>query len=436
MPNSGLVKILLLAVALDSGFVALTIAQSVIAPVAPPGGTFDERTIVRGAQLAAIGGCAGCHTVPGRAPYAGGVPLKTPFGTLYGTNITPDSATGIGQWSEADFIRAMREGIARDGSHLYPAFPYAHFTRTSGEDLHALYAYLMTRAPVDAQPPANDLRFPFNLRGLIRVWNRLYLDKTPSGADNSRDAEWNRGAYLVNSLGHCSACHSPRNFLGAENRQAYLGGGEAEGWYAPPLNERSPSPLPWTVDTLTQYLSTGMADGHAIAGGPMQDVVFNLAQAPAADVRAIAVYVLSTLGDVTPARETLAKSARERAANGFAAVNAATGENSDSDLQLGAAVYAGACASCHDQGRGVSSADALQLPLAIALYDADPRSLIRIILDGITPPEGETSRWMPGFEGALTDEQVSALASYLRVRAAGQPPWPDIASKVSKARRG
>src|SRR4051812_35318104 len=261
------------------------------APSPPP--AFDAATIMRGAQLAAIGDCSGCHTAAGGMPYAGGVPVPTPFGTVYGTNITPHATTGIGGWSEAAFVRAMRDGIDRDGRYLYPAFPYTHFTLTSDEDLHALYAYVMTRTPVDAHAPPNDLRFPFSVRPLLAAWNALYLRHDGFHPEPGESAQWNRGAYLVRSLGHCGGCHSPRNAMGAERRADFLGGGEAEGWYAPPLDARSPSPIPWTVDQLATYLRAGIADQHAIAGGPMQAVVQTLSQASPDDLHAIAVYIVA-----------------------------------------------------------------------------------------------------------------------------------------------
>jgi mono/diheme cytochrome c family protein len=432
--RGGLVKTLLLAcTALAAVFALWMNASSAISEKTRA--EFDAAVVARGARLAAIADCAGCHTAAGRAPYAGGVALKTPFGTIHGTNITPDPATGIGDWTQADFMRAMRDGIARDGRHLYPAFPYDHFTHVADDDLAALYAYLMTRTPVEFQPPRNDLRFPFNIRSLLTVWNFFFLQKNAAPADGNRSAEWNRGAYLVQSLGHCGACHSPRNALGAEKRKSFLSGGEAEGWYAPPLDRHSPSPVPWTVDSLTAYLRTGVAEEHAIAGGPMQGVVNSLAQAPLEDVRAIAVYIVDAMGEHTAEREALAANARARAAMSFASPSAASAVAGEGDVQPGAAIYAATCAGCHEQGREISSGGALQLPLAVALYDADPRSLIRIILDGIAPAEGERYRWMPSFEGALTDEQMAALLGYLRTRVAAQAPWPDLQKQIAKAQQ-
>lgn len=198
-----------------------------IAPVATPGaGTWSAATLERGRQLAAAGDCAVCHTASEGATNAGGLAMATPFGTLYSTNITPDVATGIGNWSFTAFDRAMRQGIARDGRHLYPAFPYTAFSKMTDGDMQALYAYLMSQPAVRQSNPANQMRFPFNLRPLMAGWNALFLRQGEFQPDPQQSAQWNRGAYLVNGLGHCAACHSPRNLLGAEKGgAAFLAGG-------------------------------------------------------------------------------------------------------------------------------------------------------------------------------------------------------------------
>jgi mono/diheme cytochrome c family protein len=416
---------------------ASSIASSVAAPDGPdsinPQPPFDAATLDRGARLAAVGGCSGCHTVQGGMPYAGGVPLETPFGTIHGTNITPHATTGIGRWSERDFVRAMREGVDRDGRHLYPAFPYQHFALVSDDELHALYAYVMTRTPVDYVPPANRLTFPFNVRSLLAVWNALYLRHDGFRPDPAQSAQWNRGAYVVQSLGHCGACHSPLDALGAEKRDHYLGGGTAEGWYAPPLDASNPSPVPWTAEALATYLRRGIAPQHAMAGGSMQGVVQGLAQASDEDVNAMAVYLVSLMGSATPEREA-------RAHQSLALANSPNGEargarsNASDSPQGGASIYMGACASCHAEGRRESSGTALQLSLAVAVHETDPSSLIRIIREGIIAPEGERSRWMPAFAGALTDEQITALVIYLRTLAPEAPPWQNVSEHVAKAR--
>lgn len=396
------------------------------APAAPAEQVFDAAAVARGAKIAALGNCAGCHTAAGGAPFGGGLPLRTPYGVLYSSNITP-SADGLGGWSATEFEAAMRAGVSRDGHRLYPAFPYDHYTRMDAADLRDLRAFVMTRTPVEGRPPPNRLRFPFNLRPLLAVWDGLYLRRGPFEPDPAQSATWNRGAYLSDALAHCSACHSPRNALGAE--RSPFTGGLPEGWYAPPLDGSSPSPQPWTVPAMTEYLRTGIAPGHAIAAGPMQGVATALAEADLADVEAIATYVVSLMGPPTEARTARADAARARA--GAAAPSPPP---DDPQLALGAAVYAAACANCHDLGRTAGSQSGLQMPLAVAVHDADPRSLLRILREGIAPPAGASGRIMPAFGESLTDAQLTALAAWLRHDAAAAPPWPDLAQAVRETR--
>ena len=386
-------------------------------------------------MLAAAGNCASCHTTATGSSFAGGVPLRTSFGTIHGTNITPDPKTGIGSWSEAAFKRALREGVSRDGRLLYPAFPYNHFTHLTDDDIGALYAFVMTRDPVEAHTPANRLAFPLQFRPLVAAWNLLYLEPGPLPQRAAESAEWNRGAYLVNSAAHCAACHSPHNLLGAEKKAAFLAGGDVEGWHAMALNDKSPSPVRWTADALETYLRTGIVGDHAMAAGPMQGVVHNLAQANPADVRAIAFYITSVMGSPTSEQQARETSARAKAApDTLAAVQPTPAPAADAEqtLALGASVYAGSCASCHDQGRQLSSNTALRLPLAIGLHLPDPRNLIHIVRRGIQPPEGEQGRWMPPFEGSLTDEELTALLVWLRRQGTDGPPWRDVARVVKE----
>lgn len=412
---------------------ALTWRPSI--PRAPAGNVprmFEPALVQRGARLAALGLCANCHTATPTAPFAGGFPVSTPFGVVYSTNITPDNATGIGGWTQAAFARAMTKGVARDGHHLYPAFPYDHYARLDARDIEALYAFMMSRDPLYAPAHANALRFPFGLRPLLAGWKVLFLEGAPVRADPANSAQWNRGAYIAQALGHCSACHSARNALGAEDRTRYLGGGEAEGWYVPALNDKSPSPIAWDQDSLTAYLRSGIAPNHAVAGGPMQAVTSSLGQADPAEVHALALYIVSLMGKPDPA---IAAAARAAASHPVVLPPAAPGESVEArQLQLGATVYADACARCHAGGRTVGSGGALQLPAAIALYDPDPRSLLHIVRDGIPPREGEPGRWMPRFAEILTDQQVTALAAYLRRYGANQPAWPTLGEAVQKVK--
>jgi mono/diheme cytochrome c family protein len=394
---------------------------------------FDAAQVQHGARVAALALCANCHTARPGAPFAGGFKLATPFGAVYSTNITPDRATGIGTWTQAAFVRAMRHGVARDGSHLYPAFPYDHYTRLAPADVDALYAFMMTRPAIHAPPHANDLVFPLGFRPFLAGWKLLFLDDAPVAVDTAQTAEWNRGAYIAASMGHCAACHSPRNVLGAVDGKDFLGGGEAEGWYVPALNGKSPSPVSWNRDSMTTYLRTGIAPAHAMAGGPMQAVTASLGAADPADVRALATYIVSLMGKPAPAVERRALDAASRP---FALPPAPAGTDATAlQLQLGHRVYADACARCHASGRTLGSGGALQLPAAIAVYDPDPRSLIRIVRDGIAPGPAEPGRWMPGFAGILTNEQITALAAYLRHSAAEKSPWKDLEKQVAAAEK-
>jgi mono/diheme cytochrome c family protein len=415
-----------------------------IDPVAPPSSTsFNTASIVRGASLAAIGGCVSCHTAPGGPPYAGGLPLETPFGTIYGTNITPDPDTGIGRWSQAAFVRAMREGVDREGRHLYPAFPYDHFTRVAEDDLHAIYAFLMTREPVHAPTPENDLPFPLNIRTLIAGWKLLYFDRQGFRPDPAQTAEWNRGAYLAEGLGHCSSCHTPRNFLGAQKTRLHFAGGLIEGWRAPALDASSRAPVPWTVEALQTYLRDGVSEVHEVSAGPMTRVVHNLGEAPEAEVHAIATYVVSRMGPVTSDRESLAEQALERARaaaeKGDVVQKLATGgEGSDTILQDGRLLYEGTCMLCHGAARrapGAASSEALHLTLSTSIHLPTPDNLIRIVLQGMAPRDGEAGPFMPGYAGALTDDQIAALVTYLRSDFTDRPAWPNVTREVRRIRQ-
>ena len=411
------------AVILSTVAVCAACAADPVAPDAVPArSSFDPALIAKGAQLAAIGNCQVCHTAEGGRSFAGGRPIETPFGTFYGTNITPDPDTGIGRWSEQAFVRALREGIDRDGRHLYPAFPYEYYTRLTDEDIHALYAYIATREPVRAQNRPHELRAPFNLRGLLGTWKALYFERGAFRPDAVRDAQWNRGAYLVNGLGHCGACHTPRGVLGAEKKDQAFSGGVAEGWHGPALNTRSPAPVPWTAEQLFKYLRTGLDDTHAIAAGPMEPVVRNLARAPEEDVRAMAAYLEALAGPPSAER-------RKKADVALAQAKAASRANG-----RGAEVYAGTCAACHDRGREAGSGGALPLALGTAMTIPTSSNLLRITLEGIAPPEGEPGRSMPGFADALTDGQVKDLAGYIRSEFGRAAAWTDVDEELKKIR--
>jgi nicotinate dehydrogenase subunit B len=401
-----------------------------IAPIArPDASVFSADTIARGRQLAALGDCAVCHTnLTGGAVNAGGLAIETPFGTIYSTNITPDVATGIGAWSYPAFERAMREGIHRDGRQLYPAFPYTHFARTTDADLQALYAFLMAQAPVRADTPKTRLAFPFNWRPLLAGWNALFHRADVFEADATQSAAWNRGAYLVESLGHCSACHSPRNALGAEKANAYLAGGFAEGWEAPPLTSLSKAPIPWSEDELFAYLRSGESRFHGVAAGPMAPVVKELTALPDEDIRAMAIY-LGSFND-----NALSKPDQQVLA---ARLENLTGTRVASASSVGVRLYEGACAVCHQVGGAPLFGSRPSLALNSNVHAAVPDNLIQVILHGIASPVSSDLGYMPGFKDSMSDDQLAELVSYLRQQfAPDKPAWTGVPAAVGRIRQG
>ncbi|MCS2608114.1 c-type cytochrome [Halomonas dongshanensis] len=404
--------------------------KGAIAPIARPAATlYSAETIERGRLVAAAGDCAACHTVAGGAVNTGGHAFETPFGTLYSTNITPDEATGIGNWSYAAFERAMRHGISRDGRHLYPAFPYTAFAKTSDADLQALYAYLMAQPAVAAPAPENALTFPFNLRALMAPWNALYHDPTPFVPNPAQSDLYNRGAYLAEGLGHCSACHSPRNAMGAEQGgERYFAGALVDGWEAPPLNALSRSPVPWSENALFDYLRHGSSPLHGVASGPMAPVVAGLAELPEYDVRAIAHYVAQQMG--APVEDEPAQYAQ-------AAQLAASSAASPSGQEEGARLFEGACAACHlDNGVPAFTKASTALALNTNLYSERPDNVIHSILGGVHDDAVPGSGSMPGFADSFSDTQVATLAAYLRARfAPSEPPWQQLEQRVAALRQ-
>src|SRR5882724_7067303 len=386
------------------GVAAAVLPWRSIAPIArPDASVFSAATIARGQQLAALGDCAVCHTVAnGGAINAGGRAVETPFGTIYSTNITPDPETGIGAWSYPAFERAMREGIHRNGRHLYPAFPYTHFAKTTDADLQALYAYLMAQTPVRADNPKAALAFPFNWRPLVAGWNALFHEAKVFEADPTRSTIWNRGAYLVEGLGHCGACHSPRNALGAEQAGAYLAGGFAEGWEAPPLTSLSHAPIPWSEDELFHYLRTGESRFHGVAAGPMAPVVKELAALPDRDIRAMAVY----LGSFD--ENALGKPEQDMQA---VILETLTRTRVVSASATGARLYQGACAVCHQVGGAPMFGSRPSLALNSNLHSAVPDNLIQVILHGIASPVSSDLGYMPAFKDSMTDDQLTEVVS-------------------------
>jgi mono/diheme cytochrome c family protein len=387
---------------------------------------FPAELVARGAILAAAGNCASCHSSPGGGALAGGVGLKTQFGVVYSSNITPDPDTGIGRWSEAAFSRALHEGVARDGSQLFPVFPFDHFTRVTDEDVAALYAYFMTREPVHSPAKSNTLPFPLNVRALQYVWKLLYFRQGVYQADAGKSPQWNRGAYLADGLSHCSACHTPRNGLGAERSDARFDGAMIDGWYAPALTAANTAPLPWTQDELFGYLRNGGTALHGVAAGSMSDVVHQgLAKLPDDDVLAIAAYFadINQSSQAAGAQaDIVAKSVRASSLDG--------GHGAED----GASLYQDACASCHYNSAAAPPAARPELGLNSALTAANPVDFIQVVLHGIGKADGLPGLMMPGFAGSFSDADVARLAGFLRRTRTAQPAWTDVETQAAAIR--
>lgn len=399
---------------------------------------FSPELVAEGAKLAAVGNCIACHTVPDSRAFSGGLPLPTPFGTIHSTNITPDRETGIGTWSEAAFQRAMREGVDREGNHLYPAFPYDHYTRVSDEDNRALYAFLMTRQPVKAEALANDLPFPLTYRPLLAGWKLLFLDEGTFEVNTAKGEPWNRGRYLVEGLGHCGACHTPRNALGAVDSDRHLGGGESEGWEAYAINADSKAPVPWTEDSLAFYLRNGWHELHGVSRGPMAEVTGNLGLLPDEDIRAMAVYVADVMGEPSPERREKGERLRETFGSRERAVQTSDSQTSVSaggSGHPGEAIYQASCANCHEGDRSLPYGG-LNFELSTAINAPDPQNIITVTLFGLPPADGEPSAIMPPYANTLNDAQMADLLAYMRERFSDEDPWEGIAEQVGEIRDG
>jgi mono/diheme cytochrome c family protein len=408
------------------GFGALAWRPAIAPVTSPPPGSFAPELIAKGEALAGGGFCAECHTVKGGQRFAGGYPMPTPFGVLYSTNITPDPETGIGTWSGAAFSRAMHEGVSRDGSLLFPAFPFDHFTKLSDEDVRALYAYFMTQAPVHAPPRANGLPFPLNIRYLQAGWRLLFFRSGRYEPDAGKSAEWNRGAYLALGLSHCGACHTPRNLLGAEKAGDAYAGAVVDNWIAPALTAANPAPVPWTQEELSAYLRNGASIFHGTAAGPMSPVVHGLSALPESDVRALATY----FADIDHAGDRLA-SVEPAVARAMSYAPLGIGQEFDADARL----YMVACASCHYNSGRAPLVVRPDLALNSALSLSDPTNLIQVVLRGVGTEEGLPGIVMPSFAPALSDADIARIAAYLRRTRTNLPPWPELETKIAAIRR-
>jgi mono/diheme cytochrome c family protein len=373
--------------------------------------------IAKGKALTEAGDCASCHTADPAKPFAGGKRIDTPFGAIYSANLTPDLNTGIGRWRDEDFRLAMRYGVRPDGALYYPAFPYPHFTKLVRDDVFAIRAYLNTLEPVANTPPPSELRWPLNYRVLMRAWNYLFFKPGIFEPDQNKSAEWNRGGYLVEGLGHCGACHTPKNVLGAERQKARFTGSVVDGWFAPRLDGAMRGGLKsWSTEDIAEYLLSGR-NGHSHADGPMADVVRNsTSKMSEADVRAIAVYLKDIAADVP---------------------EPAVAAPSPTQMANGEKLYKGACVACHELDGSGAPRIYPPLPGNANLQSANAASAIKIILDGaetMTTPRAPNTGSMPPYASKWSDQEVADVTTYIR-NAWGNAAPAVTADEVAKLRK-
>jgi mono/diheme cytochrome c family protein len=376
----------------------------------------SAETIVRGKALAVAGDCASCHTADPAKPFAGGKRIDTPFGGITSPNLTPDRDTGLGGWSDDEFVRALRYGVGRDGTHYYPAFPYPNFTKLTRDDILAIRAYLATLSPIRNTAPPPDLSWPLNYRILMRGWNWLFFKSGILVPDQSKGAEWNRGRYLVEGAAHCGACHTPKNIFGADKRGQAFGGGKVQDMFAPRLDSAERSGLKsWSVEDIVEYLQSGR-NGRSHAGELMSEVVVNsTSRMSDADVRAIAAYL-----------KDLPAGAPEPAVTAPPPQQMADGQR----------IYRSGCIACHEVDGSGAPRIYPPLPGNANLQSADPTSTLRIILDGattVTTPRAPNKGSMPSYP-KLSDQEIADVATYIR-NAWGNAAPAVTPEQVAKARR-
>jgi len=415
MINTHLLKIVRSAAVAPLALLIMSVPE---ASAQSPAGSKDKASIVaRGEYLAQAGDCVACHTAPEGKLFAGGRAMPTPFGTLYTSNITPDPETGVGKWTADQFYTMMHTGRSPDGGLLYPAMPFGSYTKVTRADSDAIFAFMQSVAPVKQSNKPHDLKFPYNNRSLIIGWRTLFFTVGEYKPDAAKSDEWNRGAYLVQGLGHCAMCHSAINALGGSSESAAFEGGliPMQNWYAPSLTSNKEGGLgDWSIEDISDLLRTGISKRGAVYG-PMADVTYNSLQyMTEVDTRAMAVYL-----------KTLAKHSAPDAPRGTTSV-----QESSLLLRLGQSIYADKCASCHgEKGRGkpphyppLAGNQSIEMSSAV--------NPIRMVLNGGYPPGtagNPMPHGMPPFAQSLSDDEVAAVVTYIRVS------WGNHGAPVSAA---
>ncbi|HEX2789025.1 MAG TPA: cytochrome c [Steroidobacteraceae bacterium] len=396
-------------------------------PTGVPAELATASPVARGQYLAQAADCESCHTQHGGQPFAGGRAFVLPFGTLYSPNITPDPATGIGNWSDDQFVRALHRGIAADGTRLYPAFPYAAYSYLSDSDVIAIKAYLFSLPVVRSVAPANTLAFPFNQRWLMAIWSWWFNANQRFRSNPAMSAQWNRGAYLAEALEHCGECHTPRNLLQGLNQRKKYAGAIIDGWRAYNITGSIDSGIgAWSDADLMQYLSNGHATGHGSAGGPMAEAVdLSIGHLTQGDIQALAAYVRTV-----PARASNDLPAR-LAGPAPAAHSQGVAVGID---RRGKEIFEGACVSCH-AWTGISPlTPAATLTGARALNDPSAMNVVQIVLTGARRGSDPAAVFMPAFDGEYSDTEIAAVANYVVARFGSRPS--DIsAEQVAALRR-
>jgi len=381
-------------------------------PTGAPASLAKTSLVERGAYLAKAADCMVCHTAPGGKQYAGGLGFKLPFGTLYSTNITPDKETGIGDYSDADFLNALHRGVRRDGARLYPAMPYTSYTYISDDDALAIKAYLFSLPAVHAAPPENTLQFPFNQRWGMMFWSAVFNPDTRFEPDTSKSAEWNRGAYLAEALAHCGECHTPRNLAFALDNRKKFAGALAAGWRAFNITSDKQTGIGgWSDGQLASYLSTGHATGHGTASGPMGEAVdHSFSQLVPEDIHAIVAYLRSVPPISSP--DLPATPAPPAPASHKEGVTTADAR--------GKMIFEGACVSCHGWTGESPVSQFATLTGSWAVNDPRATNVAQIVISGTkrTTPDGVLS--MPAFGDAYSDDEIAAVANYVTARFGGK----------------
>jgi mono/diheme cytochrome c family protein len=380
----------------------------------------DFKQIERGRYLTVAGDCAACHTLPGSGQeLAGGRAIETPFGRLLAPNITPDPQTGIGAWTDDEFVNALTKGTGRDGQRLYPAMPYTYYTKLTRDDVLAIRAYLNTIPAIYNPVEPNQLPFPFDIRTSMLVWDQLFFTPGTFRANPNKSAEWNRGAYLAEGLTHCGMCHTPKNALGGDDRANALRGYALQGWFAPDItNDPRRGIGSWSIEEIAAYLKTGHNKTSAATGLMAEMVNLSTSHMTDADLKAIAVYL------------------KDQPAKGESEMQSAV-KADEKVMKMGAAIYADECSGCHGaDGKGAAGLFP-SLNGAPVVQQNDATSLLHVVLRGARSAAtagAPTGAAMPQFAWVLTDDQVAAVVSYIR-NAWGNSAPPVSAAEVGKARR-